>query len=114
MRPDCIGFNGSEVHTPNLDELAKRSVTFRRAQASSFPTVPTRGDYVTGQYNFVDIGWGPLPAETRTLGQILGAQRIVSVGVVDTPFYTQKGYNYDRGFTYFYDVPAQLEYGGSR
>jgi arylsulfatase A-like enzyme len=114
MRPDCLGINGSPVYTPNLDDLARRSVTFRRAQAASFPTVPTRGDYVTGRYNFVDIGWGPLPRETRTIGQLLGEARIVSVGVVDTPFYTQKGYNYDRGFTYFYDLPPQLEYGGSR
>jgi arylsulfatase A-like enzyme len=114
LRPDCIGFNGGDAYTPNLDALARRSVTFRRAQAASFPTVPTRGDYLTGQYNFVDIGWGPLPGGIPTIGNLIGKAGIVSVGVVDTPFYTQHGYNYDRGFSYFYELPAQLEYGASR
>ncbi len=114
LRPDCIGFNGGDVYTPNLDDLARRSVTFRRAQAASFPTVPTRGDYVTGRYNFVDVGWGPLPRGIPTVASFVGQAGIVSVGVVDTPFYTQHGYNYDRGFSYFYDIPAQLEYGASQ
>ena len=37
MRADCLGVNGGDVHTPNLDALAARSVTFRRAQIASFP-----------------------------------------------------------------------------
>jgi arylsulfatase A-like enzyme len=113
MRPDCLGVNGGPAHTPNLDELAGRSVMFRHAQASSFPTVPCRGDYVTGKYNFIDTGWGPLPRGDMTVAHLLGEAGVCTVGVVDTPFYTQKGYNYDRGFTYFYDLPIQLHYGQS-
>jgi arylsulfatase A-like enzyme len=113
MRPDCLGLNGGPAYTPNLDALARRSVVFRRAQASSFPTVPCRGDYVTGKYNFINTGWGPLPRDETTVAHRLGEADVCCAGVVDTPFYTQRGYNYDRGFTYFYDLPVQLFYGQS-
>ena len=31
-----------------------------------------------------------------------------TLGVVDTPFYQVNGYQYDRGFNYFYDMKSQL------
>ena len=58
---DYLGVHGGHVHTPNLDRLAAESVDFLSAHAASFPTVPARADYLTGQYALTDIGWGPLP-----------------------------------------------------
>ena len=104
---DYLGVHGGYVHTPNLDRLAAESVDFLSAQAASFPTVPARADYLTGQYALTDIGWGPLPRNLQTLPEYLAAAGITCCGVVDTPFYKVKGYNYDRGFRWFADIPVQ-------
>ena len=104
---DYLGVHGGHVHTPNLDRLAAESVDFLSAQAASFPTVPARADYLTGQYALTDIGWGPLPRNVQTLPEYLAAAGITCCGVVDTPFYKVKGYNYDRGFRWFADIPVQ-------
>jgi arylsulfatase A-like enzyme len=108
VRQDYFGINGGRVRTPNLDALAGESVYFRRAYANSFPTMPARADYLTGEFAFIDIGWGPLPPTAVTVPQLLAADGVMTVGVVDTPFYVFRGYNYDRGFEYFYDLPTQV------
>jgi arylsulfatase A-like enzyme len=108
VRQDYLGVNGGRVHTPNLDALARESVYFRRAYANSFPTVPTRADYLTGVYAFTDIGWGPLPRAVVPVPQLLAENGVATVGVVDTPFYVGHGYNYDRGFEYFFDLGTQF------
>jgi len=107
VRHDYFGINGGRVRTPNLDALARRSVYFRSAYANSFPTLPTRADYLTGQYAFTDIGWGPLPRTAVSFPQLLVERGVTTVGVVDTPYYVHNGYNYDRGFEYFYDLQSQ-------
>jgi arylsulfatase A-like enzyme len=107
LRPDYLGFNGGRAATPNLDALARESVYFERAVANSFPTVPTRADYMTGKYSFTDIGWGPLPRGVRTMAQRIAGAGISTAAVVDTPFFVVDGYNYDRGFQTFQDLPAQ-------
>jgi len=104
---DYLGVHGGHVHTPNLDRLAAESVDFVSAQAASFPTVPARADYLTGRYALTDIGWGPLPRDLRTLPEYLAESGVSCCGVVDTPFYKVKGYNYDRGFRWFADIPVQ-------
>jgi arylsulfatase A-like enzyme len=111
VRTDALGCHGGAVHTPNLDALAASSVDFTRAVAASFPTVPARADYLTGRYAFAAQGWGPLPPAVETVPERLGAAGITTVGVVDTPFFTMRGFNYDRGFQYFYDLPVQLHEG---
>jgi arylsulfatase A-like enzyme len=108
VRQDYFGVNGGRVLTPNLDALARESVYFRRAYANSFPTMPTRADYLTGTYALTNIGWGPLPRRTVTVPQILADDGVTTVGVVDTPFYVRRGYNYDRGFEYFFDLQTQF------
>jgi arylsulfatase A-like enzyme len=107
VRTDYLGVHGGDVHTPNLDRLARESVDFTRTRAASFPTVPTRGDYATGRYALTSQGWGPLPPGQATVAQIARKAGVTTVGVADTPFYTVKGYNLDRGFTYFYDMKTQ-------
>jgi len=107
VRPDYLGVNGGPVHTPNLDQLARSSRYFRRAYAASFPTVPARADYLTGTYALAEIGWGPMPRGQVTVPALLSAAGVTTVGVADTPFYRANGYNYDRGFDFFYDLPTQ-------
>ena len=107
FRSDYLGAHGGDVDTPNLDALAARSIDFRRHHIGSFPTVPTRADFFTGTYSLTSIGWGKLPPETPTLPQLLQYQGITTAGVVDTPFFRIKGYNWDRGFDFFYDLELQ-------
>ncbi len=107
VRFDYLGVNGGPVHTPNLDALARSSRFFTRTYAASFPTVPARADYLTGTYALARIGWGPRPRELVTVPQLISASGVTTVGVVDTPFYVANGYNYDKGFDYFYDLPTQ-------
>lgn len=107
VRPDYLGINGGPTRTPNLDTFARSSVYFRRAFANSFPTVPARADYLTGTYAFTEIGWGPLPRKTSSVVEALAADGVTTIGVADTPFYVANGFNYDRGFQYFYDLPTQ-------
>ena len=108
FRSDYLGAHGGDVHTPNLDALAARSIDFRRHHIGSFPTVPTRADILTGQYSLANtIGWGALPKEVPVLPQLLQHAGVSTAGVVDTPFFRLKGYNWDRGFDFFYDLELQ-------
>jgi arylsulfatase A-like enzyme len=108
VRWDMLGYNGGPVRTPNLDKLAARSMIFERHYASSFPTVPARYDYLTGKPAYAGPGWGPLPKTDRSVVLDLRDAGYTTVGVVDTPFYQVNGYEYDRGFHYFYDLKSQL------
>lgn len=108
VRGDMLGYNGGHVRTPNLDRLASRSMVFDRYYASSFPTVPARYDYLTGKAAYAGNGWGPLPQSDRSIVSAMTTAGYTTLGVVDTPFYQVNGYNYDRGFNYFYDMKSQL------
>ena len=108
VRWDMLGYNGGSVRTPNLDRLAECSMVFDRHYVSSFPTVPARYDFLTGKPAMAGPGWGPLPREDRSVAVDLAHAGYTTVGVVDTPFYQANGYQYDRGFHYFYDMKTQL------
>jgi arylsulfatase A-like enzyme len=107
VRWDYLGYNGGTVRTPNIDALAARSTVFDRHMAASFPTVPTRYDYLTGKPAYVSVGWGRLPHEEYTAIQDIGDAGYATCGVVDTPFYQIQGYHYERAFRYFYDMRTQ-------
>jgi arylsulfatase A-like enzyme len=107
VRSDFLGFHGGDVATPGLDRLAGEAVDFTNMRAASFPTVPARADYTTGVYALLGSGWGPLPRELTTVAEVATAAGIATAGVADTPFYTNKGFNLDRGFSFFYDMKSQ-------
>src|SRR5581483_8945587 len=107
VRRDYLGIEGGATRTPNLDALGRASIRFQRAQAASFPTVAARADYFTGRYSFPATGWGPLPRDEPTLAERLSSAGVTTAAVVDTPFYMNTGFNLDRGFLHFYDVPGQ-------
>jgi len=108
FRRDHLGCYGNNViRTPSLDALAEKSVRFERYYAADFPTMPTRADHLTGRWTGCFMKWEPLPADELTLGQILSRAGFHTVAVVDTPFYSRDGMNYDRGFRSFIEVPGQ-------
>ena len=108
MRRDYLGCYGNDwIHTPYLDHLAAESLVFDRHYAASFPTMPARADYFTGRWTFTYMGWQPLRANEVLLPELLQKAGYTTLGVVDTPFFDRKGYNYDRGFREFIRVPGQ-------
>ena len=51
MRFDCIGAHGNAtMHTPNLDALVSRGVTFERCYANNPLCMPSRCSFMTGCY----------------------------------------------------------------
>jgi arylsulfatase A-like enzyme len=108
FRRDHLGAYGNRaVRTPNLDRLAAGSVVFDQHRISSFPTMPARADFLTGQFAFTFMGWEPLPAELDTLSAMLSRAGYLTMGVVDTPFFIRDGYGYDRGFDDFIWIRGQ-------
>ena len=108
LRRDRLGCYGNRVvHTPVIDALAAKSVRFDNHYAGGFPTMPTRADHHTGRWTMSFMGWEPLPDNATTLAQVLGNAGMHTAAVVDTPFYTRGGMNYDRGFQSYFTVLGQ-------
>ncbi len=108
LRRDKLGCYGNKIiKTPAIDTLASRSMRFDNHYACGFPTMPTRADHHTGRWTMSFMGWEPLPEDKVTLAQILGERKVHTAAVVDTPFYTRGGMNYDRGFQTFFTVLGQ-------
>ena len=108
FRRDHLGcYGNNRIYTPALDALAQRSVRFDRHYAASFPTMPARADFYTGQWTACDMGWEPLPRKQKTLPMLL-RQQFHTAAVIDTPFFTRGHMNYDVGFASYIEVPGQL------
>jgi arylsulfatase A-like enzyme len=108
FRRDYVGaYGNSTIRTPALDGLASNSVVFDHHLIGSFPTMPARADFLTGQFSFTFMGWEPLPGGLETLPSHLSANGYLTMGVVDTPFFIRNGYGYDRGFDDFIWVRGQ-------
>lgn len=108
FRRDHLGcYGNSWIRTPHLDRFAAKAVVFDRCYAASFPTMPNRADLLTGKHTFTYLGWAPLPHTEITLPALLAEAGYLTMGIVDTPFYTRKGYGYDRGFSDFVWIRGQ-------
>ena len=75
QRPDMIGcYGGQNVHTPNLDRLAREGLKFDRAYCVAPICGPARAALFTGQYPHANGSWSngqPLGQTVLTLGQRL-------------------------------------------
>lgn len=61
LRRDYLEPYGSTwVKTPNIARLASRSVVCDNHWVGSLPCMPARREFMTGRYNFLERGWGPL------------------------------------------------------
>ncbi|MBU0638606.1 MAG: sulfatase [Planctomycetes bacterium] len=108
LRRDHLGaYGNSWIRTPYLDRFAQDAQVFENAYQTSFPTVPTRFDILTGRYNFIHYRWGPLPPSEVVLADVLSKSDYTTGFVVDTPHIMQHGYNYSRGFTSFEWIRGQ-------
>ncbi|MBD3418761.1 MAG: sulfatase-like hydrolase/transferase [Chitinivibrionales bacterium] len=84
LRRDHLGCYGNNwIKTPNLDAFASRSVVFDRCYTGSFPCMPARRDFVTGNFEFPFRGWGPLEESDTPLAEQLGAHGVTTGLVTD-------------------------------
>lgn len=124
----------AKFHTPNLDRLAKEGIAFTNAHSSDSVCTPSRYGLLTGRYAWrtelkkgvFGAEWTCLiPDDRMTLATLFGdagyhtamvgkwhlgmdfpgtpANRDWSQPVLDMPL--------DKGFDYFYGIPASLNYG---
>jgi arylsulfatase A-like enzyme len=112
LRRDHVGVYGNKnIRTPSLDAFASKSVRFDRHYIASFPTMPARADYMTGRWTMSYMQWEPLSKDELRLPILLSDQGYHTAAVVDTPFYTRRGMNYDIGFHSFIEILGQLDLG---
>jgi arylsulfatase A-like enzyme len=104
-RKDVGVYGNKNIRTPSIDALAAKSIRFDRHYAVSFPTMPTRADFMTGRWTLSFMQWTPISPGNVLLAEILRDADINTAAVVDTPFFVRDGMNYDRGFTTFYEIP---------
>jgi len=84
-------YGAADVHTPNFDRLARRSVTFDRCYAGSLPCMPARRELHTGRYNFLHRSWGPLEPFDDSMPEILKNNGIYTHLATDHYHYFEDG-----------------------
>jgi len=104
----CYG--NTEIRTPNVDALARRSVVFEEAYPEVLPTLPARRSIYTGRRIFpsdlilqrddqVKIrGWHPLFTEDVTMSETLRAAGYTTALVSDIYHQFKPDKNFHRGF----------------
>jgi arylsulfatase A-like enzyme len=90
-----------------VDQFAKQSYIFDNCYLGSFPTVPHRLDVLSGRFSHIDHEWCPLPSDTITLQQVLGAAGYTTCMIADNPHLLETGFNYARGFSGFEWIRGQ-------
>lgn len=71
---NTLGAQNPEIHTPNLDRLARGGTTFSRAYCPNPTCTPTRSSIITGLYPSQHGAWTlgtKLPEDVQTIGDIL-------------------------------------------
>ncbi|MCZ6680853.1 MAG: sulfatase [Candidatus Poribacteria bacterium] len=108
FRRDHLGcYGNSWIRTPYLDKFAKISTVFDAAYLCSFPTVPTRFEFLTGNVAFPTRGWQPMPLDQTTLAERFRGAGYISMGIFDTSNLMRQGYNYMKGFNAFEWIRGQ-------
>src|SRR5688572_25931668 len=78
VRRDFLTAYGNDwVKTPNLSRLAQQSVVFDNHWVGSLPCMPARREFMTGRYNFLYRGWGPIEPYDDTLPKWLREKKNV-------------------------------------
>jgi arylsulfatase A-like enzyme len=84
-------YGGTEVATPNLDRLARRSMTFDRHYVGSLPCMPARREMHAGRLNFTHRSWGPLEPFDNSFAQILKDSGVYTHLITDHLHYFEDG-----------------------
>ncbi|MBN1643160.1 MAG: sulfatase [Anaerolineae bacterium] len=122
FRADLIGPGKamSDVRTPNLDALARTSVSFTRAFGEGQPTLQMRRAFFTGRRSFPwrynydrrghwhhAPGWHKIPPDQDTLAEVLVARGYYTGLIADTYHMFKPTMNYTRGFCTYDFVRGQ-------
>lgn len=100
VRRDYLQAYGNDwVKTPNLLRLAQRGITFDNHWVGSLPCMPARREFMTGRYNFIYRGWGPIEPYDDTLPAELRKRNIFTHLLTDHDHYFELGgENYHTAF----------------
>lgn len=100
VRRDYLEIYGNNwVKTPNITRLANRGVVFDNHWVGSLPCMPARREFMTGRYNFVYRGWGPIEPYDDVLPRELRKRNVFSHLVTDHDHYFELGgENYHTAF----------------
>ncbi len=79
------------VKTPSLTRLAKNGVTFDNHWVGSLPCMPARREFMTGRYNFIYRGWGPIEPFDDTLPTELRKRNVFCHLLTDHYHYLELG-----------------------
>ena len=99
FRRDNLEIFGGKGYSPALNAFAEKCVVFDKAYVCSYPTVPIRGDLVTGEVGICRRGWEPLQRNVPVIANDLTKAGVVSMMIADTPHHLNNGFLYNRGFT---------------
>jgi len=123
LRASDLGCYGStDVQTPYIDALARRSRRFSRAFPESLPTIPVRRalhtgrrafpfrDYRPAKWDIVSLpGWQAMDNDEDTLAENLAAAGYQTGFVTDTLPYFAPGFNFTRGFWQWQFIRGQQQ-----
>jgi arylsulfatase A-like enzyme len=100
VRRDYLQAYGSGwVKTPHLQRLSERGITFDNHWVGSLPCMPARREFLTGRYNFMYRGWGPIEPYDDTLPTELRRRNIFTHLLTDHDHYFELGgENYHTAF----------------
>lgn len=113
----------SKISTPNIDRLAKEGMRFTNAHAAGTWCVPSRYGLLTGRFPFRndrEYSETMISPDRVTIGKFLQQSDYQTAcvgkwhqGIIDEKNPTQNGRleggPVDRGFDYFYGIPASLD-----
>ncbi len=92
-------YGNTWVQTPNIDRLAKMSVTFDNHWVGSMPCMPARRDILTGRLNFLEKAWGGMEPFDVPVTDLMRTQGVYSHMITDHYHYFHPGgENYHAGF----------------
>jgi arylsulfatase A-like enzyme len=106
VRAANLGLHGySRATTPELNQLAERSIVFDRAIATAPWTLPSHGSLFTGrQPKDLRGGWvTPIRSGARSLAEIFRDRGYATGGFVGNLLYTSYESGLSRGFTHYDD-----------
>jgi len=77
-------YGTQEAETPNIDRLASMGHVFTRHFSGSVPTMPTRRELWTGNYEFLWRPWGSLEPWDRDLPRVLREHDVLTMLITDS------------------------------
>ena len=100
VRRDYLSAYGNDwVNTPTISRLASEGITFDNHWVGSLPCMPARREFMTGRYNFIYRGWGPIEPYDDTMPTELRKHNVFTHLLTDHDHYFELGgENYHTSF----------------